>query len=137
MEYVEGDTLLAHADRHELTIAQRLSCFRQVLAAVQYAHGRLVLHRDLKPANILVNGDGEVKLLDFGIAKVLAPAGGDRAATELTQVAGRPLTPSYASPEQLRSLPLSTASDVYSLGVVLYELLSGQRPFESSEASMA
>jgi serine/threonine protein kinase len=138
MEHVEGDSLLADADARRLTLAQRLATFRQVLAAVQYAHGKLVLHRDLKPANILVDALGQVKLLDFGIAKLLAPSGAPMAAsTELTWVCGRHLTPAYASPEQLRGEPLGTVSDIYSLGLVLYELLSGQRPFESPGASLA
>ncbi|MBQ0960281.1 serine/threonine protein kinase [Ideonella sp. 4Y11] len=129
MEYVTGDTLLAHADRQRLDIPQRIALFQQVLRAVQYAHGQLVLHRDLKPGNILVNEAGDVKLLDFGIAKVLAGEGRTREDTELTRAAGRVLTPAYASPEQLRGEPLGTASDVYALGVVLHELLAGQRPF--------
>ena len=129
MEYVAGDTLLAHADRLKLTIAQRLALFQQVLRAVQYAHGKLVLHRDLKPSNILVNEAGDVKLLDFGIAKPLADAGRTHDDTELTRSAGRQLTPAYASPEQLRGEALGTASDVYALGVVLHELLCGERPF--------
>jgi serine/threonine-protein kinase len=135
MEYVEGETLIAHADARRLTVAERLACFRQVLSAVQYAHGKLVLHRDLKPANILVDGQGDVKLLDFGIAKVLAPSSSSAAITDLTRLAGRRLTPAYASPEQLRGESLSTASDVYSLGLVLYELLCGQRPFDTKGAT--
>jgi eukaryotic-like serine/threonine-protein kinase len=127
MEYVPGTTLLAHADARRLDPAARVRLFLQVLAAVQYAHGKLVLHRDLKPPNILVTDGGEVKLLDFGIAQVLTDSGSAFVATELTQAGGRPLTPAYASPEQLRGLSLGTASDIYSLGVVLCELLCGER----------
>ena len=138
MEYVPGTTLLAHADAHHLDIPQRLALFQQVLRAVQYAHGKLVLHRDLKPSNILVNDAGEVKLLDFGIAKLLANAGSPLDDTELTRSAGRQLTPYYASPEQLRGQPLGTASDVFSLGVMLYELLCGSRPHaQPTGASLA
>ena len=127
MEYVRGTTLLAHADARHLDLAARVRLFLQVLAAVQYAHGKLVLHRDLKPPNILVTDGGEVKLLDFGIAQVLTDSESAFVATELTQAGARPLTPAYASPEQLRGLPLGTASDIYSLGVVLCELLCGER----------
>jgi hypothetical protein len=138
MEYVEGDSLTTHADGNRLGVKGRLDLFVQVLSAVQYAHGKLVLHRDLKPANILVGADGEVKLLDFGIARLL---GGDDAAgpqrSELTHGTGRALTPGYASPEQLQGRPLGTASDVYALGVVLYELLCGRRPHAELEPSAA
>ncbi len=137
MEYVAGDTLLAYADARRLTIPQRLTLFQQVLRAVQYAHGKLVLHRDLKPSNILVNDAGDVKLLDFGIAKLLAGNGGSFVETELTRHAGHLLTPSYASPEQLRGGPLGTGSDVYSLGVMLYALLCGRGPHVIEGASPA
>jgi eukaryotic-like serine/threonine-protein kinase len=137
MEYVAGDTLLAHADARRLTIPQRLALFQQVLRAVQYAHGKLVLHRDLKPSNILVNEAGDVKLLDFGIAKLLADNGGSSLETELTRHAGHLLTPGYASPEQLRGKPLGTGSDVYSLGVMLYALLCGRGPHAIEGASAA
>lgn len=130
MEFVPGQNLLAYADAQGLTVRQRLALFQQVLRAVQYAHGKLVLHRDLKPSNILVNEAGDVKLLDFGIAKVMDSTDNRPDSSELTQAFGHRLTPSYASPEQLRGEPLGTASDVYSLGVVLYELLCGVRPFE-------
>lgn len=131
LEYVDGEPLTAHAERRRLAPRERIALFRQVLLAVQHAHASLVLHRDLKPANILVHRDGSVKLLDFGIAKLLAEPDQATPETELTRAAGRPLTPLYASPEQLRGEPLSTASDVYSLGVVLYELLCGQRPHDA------
>ena len=126
MEYVQGQTLLEHADAQQLTLRQRLALFQQVLRAVQYAHGKLVLHRDLKPSNILVNEAGDVKLLDFGIAKPLQL---DTPQTELTQAIGRHLTPGYASPEQWRGEALGTTSDIYALGIVFYELLVGQHPF--------
>ncbi len=135
MEYVPGDNLLAHADQAQLTLPQRVQLFLQVLAAVQYAHSRLVLHRDLKPPNILVSADGQVKLLDFGIAKVLAKAGQVDADAELTRRSGRQLTPRYASPEQLLGQEPGIASDVYALGVVLYELLCGHHPQDAAGAS--
>ena len=137
MEFVQGTDLLSHADAHRLGIAQRLALFQQVLRAVQYAHAKLVLHRDLKPGNILVNDAGDVKLLDFGIAKVLAEGHATHDETELTRAAGRQLTLHYASPEQLRGEPLGTASDVYSLGVILFELLTGERPYALARDSRA
>ncbi len=137
MEYVRGTTLLLHADVRRLDLAARVRLFRQVLAAVQYAHGKLVLHRDLKPPNILVTDAGEVKLLDFGIAQILSDSESTFVATELTQAGRRPLTPAYASPEQSRGLALGTASDIYSLGVVLCELLCGERAHVLASASAA
>ncbi len=137
MEYVEGERLLDHADQHKLSIPQRIALFRQVLSAVQHAHTKLLLHRDLKPSNILVNRAGEVKLLDFGIAKLISPEGRTAEVTELTRAAGQPLTLMYASPEQLRGEALTTACDVYALGVVLYELLCGQHPVELKSNSAA
>jgi serine/threonine protein kinase len=127
MEHIEGQPIDAYCDRHGLDTRQRLEMFRTVCAAVQYAHQNLVLHRDLKPANILVTADGRPNLLDFGIAKLLA-AGREPDETP-TVTLGPALTPEYASPEQVRGQPVTTASDVYSLGVLLYELLTGQRPF--------
>ena len=103
--------------------------------AVAHAHAHLVVHRDLKPSNILVNAQGEVRLLDFGIAKLLDR--GLAAETELTQQSGRALTPDYASPEQIRGEAIGTGSDVYSLGVVLFELLTGARPYKLDHASRA
>ncbi|MBT9488482.1 MAG: serine/threonine protein kinase [Rubrivivax sp.] len=137
MEYVPGDNLLAHADQAQLTVPQRVQLFLQVLAAVQYAHSRLILHRDLKPPNILVSPAGQVKLLDFGIAKVMAKAGetGTDADAELTQRSGRQLTPRYASPEQLLGQEPGITSDVYALGVVLYELLCGRHPHDGGATS--
>src|SRR5262245_13619881 len=127
MEYVDGETITRYCDRNTLGIKPRLQLFLDVLGAVQCAHASLVVHRDLKPSNILVTTAGEVRLLDFGIAKLLT--GGEALETELTRIGGRALTPDYASPEQILGEPVTTASDVYSLGVVLYELLSGTRPY--------
>lgn len=124
MEYVEGVAITDYCDAKRLTIPQRLRLFKQVLDAVQYAHASLIIHRDLKPANILVTDNGEVRLLDFGIAKLLAAD----AAADLTGFAGAPLTLDYASPEQLLGEPVNIASDIYSLSALLYELLSGERP---------
>jgi eukaryotic-like serine/threonine-protein kinase len=130
LEYVEGETLTRWCDAQRLGIEARVRLFRQVLMAVQHAHANLVIHRDLKPGNILVTAQGEVRLLDFGIAKLMEPEGGPQAESELTRLAGRPMTPQYAAPEQLLGQPLTTACDVYALGVVLYELLCGERPYE-------
>ncbi|MEO8808045.1 MAG: serine/threonine-protein kinase [Burkholderiaceae bacterium] len=137
LEYVEGEALTIWCDKTALGIEGRVRLFRQVLLAVQHAHANLVIHRDLKPGNILVTAQGEVRLLDFGIAKLVEPEGSALNETELTRVAGRPLTVQYASPEQLLGEALTTASDVYSLGVVLYELLCGQRPYELKMESAA
>jgi len=130
MEYVEGETIIRYCDQHRLHTLERLQLFRQVCSAVQFAHQNLIVHRDLKPSNIIVTADGTPKLLDFGIAKLL---GSDL--PEATATVGRLLTPEYASPEQLRGLPITTTSDVYSLGVVLYELLTGHRPFNFESRS--
>ena len=135
MEYVEGQPLDVYCRERALPIPDRLRLLLQVAEAVAYAHGRLVLHRDLKPANILVTAEGQVRLLDFGVAKLMQ---GHRAAeTALTQASGRALTPDYASPEQIRGQAIGTASDVYSLGVVAFELLAGVRPYRLKRGSAA
>jgi feruloyl esterase len=132
MDYVEGSPIDDYCDSHKLSIDKRLQLFVKVCDAVQYAHHKSVVHRDLKPSNILVTEDGAPKVLDFGIAKVLnAPSPAD--ALLLTQTGMRCMTPAYASPEQVRGKAITTATDVYSLGVVLYELLSGHRPYKLTE----
>lgn len=123
MECVEGEPITAYADRHRLPLDARLALFEQIAEAVAYAHRNLVVHRDLKPSNILVTEDGQAKLLDFGIAKLL---GDDDAAH--TREGLRLLTPEYAAPEQVRGEAVTTATDVYALGVLLYELMTGRRP---------
>jgi WD40 repeat protein/serine/threonine protein kinase/TPR repeat protein len=127
LEYVVGIALTAYCDQHRMTLRQRLGLFRQALSAVQYAHTHLVIHRDLKPSNVLVTEAGQVQLLDFGIAKLLSE--GEAKETELTQLSGRALTPDYAAPEQIAGAPITTAADVYALGVMLYEILTGDRPY--------
>jgi len=128
MEYISGIPLDVYCDRNKLTILERLQLFRVVCEAIHHAHQNLVVHRDLKPSNILITGEGQVKLLDFGVAKVLNPEISALNAIH-TRSDTRILTPEYASPEQVRGEQITTASDVYSLGVVLYELLTGHRPY--------
>ena len=128
MDYVDGRPIDAWCDEHRLNVSERLTLFRAVCAAVRHAHQRLVLHRDIKPAHILVTPNGDVKLLDFGIAKLFADDGLARTVPE-TETAMRIMTPEYASPEQVRGDAVHTASDVYALGVVLYELLTGRWPY--------
>ncbi len=135
MEYIEGVPIDEFCDTHDISIAGRLELFGLVCSAVQAAHQRLVVHRDLKPNNILVADDGTPKLLDFGIAKLLEPNSGETA--DPTVTAFRLMTPQYASPEQIRGEAVTTASDVYALGVILYELLAGHRPYEIKETHRA
>lgn len=129
IELVQGQRLDHHCDARQLSVPQRLRLFEDVLRAVAHAHGHLVVHRDIKPGNILVTPDGTVKLLDFGIAKLLDADQAAGPSTDLTRDWGRAMTPEYEAPEQLRGDPVTTATDVYALGVLLYELLSGRLPF--------
>jgi tetratricopeptide (TPR) repeat protein/predicted Ser/Thr protein kinase len=125
LEYIEGTTIIAHCETRRLDVDERLRLFLDVCDAVRYAHQNLVVHRDLKPSNILVTADGEVKLLDFGIAKLLGQEAGSE--TGLTETGLRVMTPEYAAPEQVAGDPVTTATDVYALGAVLYELLTWHR----------
>ena len=137
LEYVRGERIDAFCDGRQLDIAARIRLFLQVCAAVAHAHANLVVHRDLKPANVLVPEDGNVKLLDFGVAKLIEDeaAAGDE--SPLTRVAGAGMTPEYAAPEQIEGGAITTVTDVYSLGMVLYRLLSGGRPYGGSGDSPA
>jgi serine/threonine-protein kinase len=133
MEYVDGQPLDVHCQTHALPLERRLTLFAAVCGAVHFAHRNLVVHRDLKPANILVDAGGEPKLLDFGIAKLLDP---ELDGSDTTAAHGRAMTPHYASPEQVRGEPVSVASDIYSLGVILYKIITGQRPYELNAVSL-
>jgi eukaryotic-like serine/threonine-protein kinase len=128
LEYVEGESIDLYCDRQKQDVEARIRLFLEVLEAVAHAHANLIVHRDIKPSNVLVNKEGQVKLLDFGIAKLLAGEGEDGAATLLTVEGGRAMTPEYAAPEQVTGASVTTATDVYALGVLLYVLLTGQHP---------
>lgn len=135
MEYVEGLPLDRYCDQQRLSLTARIKLFQQVCLAVNYLHQNLILHRDLKPSNILVSGDGVVKLLDFGIAKVVGA--GAWANADLTTAAGRPMTPTYASPEQISGATLTKTSDLYSLGAILYGLLTGRPAYVDLDDKLA
>ncbi|MEL6868394.1 MAG: serine/threonine-protein kinase [Pseudomonadota bacterium] len=129
MEYVDGLAIDAYCREHALSLRDRIALFREVCAAVGFAHSNLIVHRDIKPSNILITRDGQPKLLDFGIAKPITP---DDDSADVTELAARAMTPDYASPEQVLGQPVTTRSDVYSLGVLLYELLTGRRPYSTA-----
>ncbi len=128
LEYIDGEPITQYVKRRSLSLPARLVLFKKVLSAVQDAHVHLIVHRDIKPSNILVDAQGEPKLLDFGISKLL-----DGGSSELTRTGVQPMTPDYASPEQVRGEAITTATDVYSLGVLLYELLTDKKPYEITE----
>jgi eukaryotic-like serine/threonine-protein kinase len=132
MDYVEGVPIQQYCDGHQLSISQRLQLFRIVCSAVHYAHQKQVIHRDIKPSNVLITNEGVPRLLDFGIAKLLNP---ECLQTELATGDWRPMTPEYASPEQMRGAVVTQATDIYSLGVLVYELLTGHRPCQATRIS--
>lgn len=131
LEWIQGQTLHPYCDTNRLTLEQRIALFLKICRAVAFAHRHLVIHRDLKPGNILITADGEPKLLDFGIAKILRPKPDHQ--QSLTQWAALPMTPAYAGPEQIRGGTVTTACDIYALGVLLYELLSGHSPYRLNQ----
>jgi predicted Ser/Thr protein kinase len=137
MEYVEGLPLDEYCDQKRLSVSWRIRTFQQVCRAVEYLHQNSILHRDLKPSNILVSNDGAVKLLDFGIAKVVGAAAAFGNPELTTSAQGRPMTPTYASPEQISGVALQKTSDVYSLGAILYRLLTGRLPYEGVDDKLA
>lgn len=128
LEYIEGEHIDVYCDRRTLDTQSRIRLFLDVLAAISHAHSNLIVHRDIKPSNVLVRGDGQVKLLDFGIAKLLADESASAETTLLTVGGMRPMTPGYAAPEQLQGGAVTTITDVYATGILLYELLTGQHP---------
>ncbi|MGH9645521.1 MAG: serine/threonine protein kinase, partial [Bryobacteraceae bacterium] len=135
MEYVEGLPLDEYCDQKGLSVTGRIRIFQQVCGAVEYLHQNSIVHRDLKPSNILVSNDGNVKLLDFGIAKLMGAAA--FANPNLTSAMGSPMTPTYASPEQISGVTLQKTSDVYSLGAILYRMLTGRLPYEGVDEKLA
>jgi serine/threonine protein kinase len=137
LEYVKGDHINRYCDLQKLDIEERIRLFLDVASAVAHAHANLIVHRDLKPSNVLVSKSGQVKLLDFGIAKLIGTENSDRVLTALTAPGGQVLTPEFAAPEQITGAPITTATDVYALGVLLYLLLTGQHPAGPSLLSPA
>ena len=137
LEYVEGEAIDEYCDQHTLSVDARLRLFLDVLDAVSAAHAQLIVHRDIKPSNVLVRKDGQAKLLDFGIAKLLADTETPAGATAVTLEAGAALTPRFAAPEQLTGRQITTATDVYALGLLLYELLTGRHPTDAATQSTA
>src|SRR5215831_9660739 len=137
LEHVDGEPIDRFCDRHRLDVDKRLRLFLDVLGAVAHAHANLIVHRDIKPSNVLVDNDGRAKLLDFGIAKLLQDEVGGGEATALTREGGRALTPEFAAPEQLTGGAVTTATDVYALGTLLYLLLTGRHPAGEARQSPA
>jgi eukaryotic-like serine/threonine-protein kinase len=137
LEYVEGDHIDRYCDQHKLEVESRIRLFLDVASAVAHAHANLIVHRDLKPSNILVSNDGQVKLLDFGIAKLIEIKDSDTALTALTAPGGQVLTPEYAAPEQITGAPVTTVTDVYALGILLYLLLTGEHPAGDNQKTPA
>ena len=134
MDYIEGTPLVRYCDENKLSLPDRVKLFQQICSAVHYLNENLVIHRDLKPGNILVTADGQAKILDFGIAKLQMPITGQE---EMTSAQARLMTPGYASPEQISGAPLTKASDIYTLGVILYQLLTGLLPYPDPNTKVA